>query len=673
MAPGLPPPADDHPAPEPSAYPAVRGGTGRFRTPVRQVGEAPIARCPADLGGILELFGEHVYTGQIGPAGEEFGHATGDALVRFLGGSLPAGVDPVRFWASRVHLDDREAYERFHERLRGGGDAEVTFRLVGVDGVTRVMWDRGRTRPGAGGVHVTGVLTDVTSRREVAEKLALSSELFNRLLAVVGAHVYVAIAYADGRLVELFQGPGADKLLGGGDPDPDMVNWDAAVHPDDRDAYDDFNAELAAGRSADVEYRLRGADGVTRWVHDRAVAHPNGDGSFEVSGIVSDVTERRRMRDELEQARQAADLLARTDELTGTYNRRHFSEIIETALATSAEECALLLLDADHFKHVNDVYGHLVGDAVLVEFARRLQGALGPRECLARWGGEEFAVLLRGVHSDAELHWRADRLRNAIALTPIDAAGISLRLTASLGAVRAGGESTTLDALVDAADRCLYDAKRHGRNRVSLIPHLDDVDRLGEPEAVRIARALALVAGAQEHAPQGHAEQVSDLSARTAQRLGLPVDIVLRCRLGGWLHDIGKATIPASILDKPGRLDDDEWAVMRTHPGVGEAIVREIAGLRDASFAVRHHHERFDGAGYPDGLAGHAIPIEARIVAAADAYAAITGVRVYSPARSPEDAAVELRRSAGSHFDPNVVDALLDILGLPGEADAQVA
>src|SRR4051794_28304871 len=315
MVPGLPPPADDHPAPHPSARGAARGGTGRFRTPRHHAGDAPIAPCPADLGGILELFGEHAYAGSIGPQGDGPGHATGSALVRFLGGTLPAGVDPARFWAARVHRDDRDAYEAFHERLRLGGEAEVTFRLVGVDGVTRVMWDRARASMDAGGcVQVAGILTDVTSRREVAEKLALSSELFNRLLAVVGAHVYAAVAYPDGQLVELFQGPGADKLLGGGDPDPDMVNWEAALHPDDRDAYDAFNAQLAAGRSADVEYRLRGADGVTRWVHDRAVAHANGDGSFEVSGIVSDVTERRRMRDELERARQAADILARTDE-----------------------------------------------------------------------------------------------------------------------------------------------------------------------------------------------------------------------------------------------------------------------------------------------------------------------------------------------------------------------
>jgi HD-GYP domain-containing protein (c-di-GMP phosphodiesterase class II) len=190
---------------------------------------------------------------------------------------------------------------------------------------------------------------------------------------------------------------------------------------------------------------------------------------------------------------------------------------------------------------------------------------------------------------------------------------------------------------------------------------------------VCVARALALVAAAQEGAPKGHAEQVAALSARTAERLGLSADVVLRCRLGGWLHDIGKAAIPHSILYKPGPLDDEEWAVMRTHPAIGEEIVRDIAALRDAAPAVRHHHERFDGTGYPDGLAADAIPIEGRIVAAADAYAAITARRVYAAARSPQEAVLELQRVARTHFDPAVVEALLDVLDIPAESDARVA
>ncbi len=205
------------------------------------------------------------------------------------------------------------------------------------------------------------------------------------------------------------------------------------------------------------------------------------------------------------------------------------------------------------------------------------------------------------------------------------------------------------------------------------MPHAETIDAVGEPESVRVARALAVVAGSQEGAPAGHAEQVSALSARTAERLGLSADVVLRCRLGGWLHDVGKAAIPQAILAKPGPLDPDEWTVMRTHPAIGESIVRDIASLRDSAPAVRHHHERFDGTGYPDRLVGDAIPIEARIVAATDAYSAITGRRVYSSARSPEDAADELWHSAGTHFDSAVVAALLGVLGLKAGSDTRVA
>jgi len=148
-----------------------------------------------------------------------------------------------------------------------------------------------------------------------------------------------------------------------------------------------------------------------------------------------------------------------------------------------------------------------------------------------------------------------------------------------------------------------------------------------------------------------------------AERLGLPEPSVWRCRLGGLLHDVGKVAIPDRILLKPGALDQAEWALMRTHPAIGAEIVGRFAPLREAAATVRHHHERLDGSGYPDGLAGSAIPIEARIVAAVDAYSAMTATRPYSPARTPADAAQELRASAGSHLDPDVVAALIDVLG----------
>jgi diguanylate cyclase (GGDEF)-like protein len=669
--------------------------------------------------------------------------------------------------------------------------------------VTRVIQDRARPQRRAdGSVLVRGIISDVTRREEADARLAEASDRFSRLLDVVGEHVYLARAYPDGRIEELFQGPGADRLLGGAEPDPEMENWEAAIHPADRAAYDAFNAALADGEDADVEYRLRGADGITRWVHDRARARRLADGTIEVSGIVSDVserrhmraelaeahaaltrvveamddhlftlqvepgggyltiycgphretlaggplaegpdgdrvweslvhpddrgvwqstvaglaearpieceyrvvgldgverivldrlrprrggdgtlfydgsrrdiTERRRLEDDLRLARGAAEMLARTDELTGAHNRRHFAEIVAEALVADPDGCGLLLLDADHFKRVNDMHGHVVGDMVLVDLANRLRAELGPDDRLARWGGEEFAVLLRGIDSDAELEARAQRLRAAVALHAVEAAGVSVRLTISVGAARSGSELGTLDALVEAADGCLYGAKRGGRNRVSLVPDALDAPR-SEPEAIGVARTLALVSDLGERSLELHAGHVAELAARIAERLGLPAEIVLRCELGGWLHDVGKAGIPERILNKPGPLDAEEWAVMQTHPVIGEEIVRNVEALREAAAAVRHHHERYDGTGYPDRLAGTAIPIEARIVAAADAYAAMTTDRPYSAARTPEQAMAELQRCARTQLDPRVVHALLGVLGLPTPSTLRVA
>jgi HD-GYP domain-containing protein (c-di-GMP phosphodiesterase class II) len=284
-------------------------------------------------------------------------------------------------------------------------------------------------------------------------------------------------------------------------------------------------------------------------------------------------------------------------------------------------------------------------------------------DCVARWGGEEFAILAPLSGAEVDVRTWAEGVRRAVSDDPVAAGGELQRVNVSIGVALAAAERARGDALVEAADRALYAAKRRGRDQVCLISELSGSELADdEPESIRVARALSLTASVREGIGEEHADQVASLAVRVARELGLPESVVSLARLVGWLHDVGKVAIPESVLGKPGPLDEDEWLAMRTHPAVGESIVSHVDSLRAAAAGVRHHHERFDGGGYPDGLAGISIPIEARIVAAADAYSAITQDRVYAPARSREEAIAELERSAGTHLDPAVVTALVAVL-----------
>jgi diguanylate cyclase (GGDEF)-like protein len=642
-------------------------------------GTAPIDA--AALAGVLDLFEELVYIGEVTAAGDYVGHFASSSIDRFVGGSPAPRVEFGGLWATLIHPEDRGVRQLLHQRLLAGLETETTYRVVGLDGITRSIHDRARpVRRADGGVVVQGIISDVTHRAEADARAAEAADRFFTLLDVVGEHVYVAAAQPDGTLQELFQGPGADRLLGGAEPDDAMENWDGAVHPDDRAAYTAFNERLVNGERADVQYRLRGADGITRWVHDRAATRPRPDGALEISGIVSDVTDRRRLEDELrqtvaemerahlelEQARHAAEVIAHTDELTGALSRRRFAALAGTA---RSDRWGLLLLDADRFKRINDRHGHAAGDQVLVELAARIRAELGDGDLLARWGGEEFVVLLAEVEDDGALRARAERIRAAVAATPVACGRSPVDLTVSIGAVR-GSRSAGLDQLVAAADRALYVAKARGRNCVCLTSDRavtaaadGTAAHSAEPEELRIARAVAHATSLQDRDRSDHLTAVAELCAAVAGQLGLDDAGVLRCRLGGLLHDVGKVAVPSAILDKPAELTEAEWEVVRGHCAHGESIVLGFDALRDVAPIVRHHHERVDGRGYPDGLAGESIPLEARIVAAADTYVTITTDRGYRAARPAGEALEELRRAAGTQLDHRVVEALLALLG----------
>jgi diguanylate cyclase (GGDEF)-like protein/PAS domain S-box-containing protein len=609
--------------------------------------EARLAEQRDRFTSLLDVLGEHVYLALVLEDGTIKEIFQGPGAERLLGGA--EADEDMANWEAALHPDDRAAYDAFNEQLSRGEPADVEYRLRGADGVTRWVHDRAATRRRDDGlVEISGIVSDVTERRRMRAELAETHAAMSRVVEAMDDHLFTLRVREDGGYDVVYRGPNRERLLGGRLPG-DEQSWDAFLHPDDLERWRALASRLPLGETVELEYRLRGVDGRERVVYERMRPRREPDGTLLYDGVSRDVTERRRLEDQLRRS-------ARVDALTGVHNRAHFAELAEACLAEG--EHGFALLDADHFKQVNDGHGHAVGDAVLVELAARLRGELGTADHLGRWGGEEFAVLFADVTSDDELQARCERLREAVAERPF-ASGIAQ--TISVGAVRGRG---SLDPLAEAADARLYAAKRLGRNRVALCP---DAPRTAtaprEPEGIGMARALAFAAGLRDEQPEAHASEVSLYATLIAERLGLPEAGVWRCRLGGWLHDVGKVAIPDSIIDKPGALDGAEWELMRTHPAIGADIVARFAQLRDAAAAVRHHHERFDGTGYPDGLAGAAIPVEARIIAAADAYSAMTSPRPYSPALPPAEAAEELRAAAGSQLDPEIVAALIDILG----------
>src|SRR3954447_11819980 len=351
--------------------------------------------------------------------------------------------------------------------------------------------------------------------------------------------------------------------------------------------------------------------------------------------------------------------LALTDPLTGLGNHRHFHERLQRELVAAEEESkplTLCLVDIDNFKRINDGFGHPAGDRVLSQVAGRLrQGGEA-----FRLGGDELALLLPGLDEHTAVTV-AESVVDRIAAIELDVVG---SITVSAGVATFPLQGAGRDDLIRLADSALYWAKEHGKNRVRVyrpdVVELAELKRLaaGPDRAARYraAASLAKAVDARDTYTGSHSERVSDLAARIAKRVALNAEQVELTRLAASLHDLGKLAIPEEILRKPGALTDSERLVLERHPQIGFRMLDSL-GVDPVADLVLHHHERWDGAGYPDGLAGEEIPLGARIIFVTDAYDAMTSDRIYRPKRSSEAALAELERCAGSQFDPEIVAA----------------
>jgi diguanylate cyclase (GGDEF)-like protein len=504
-----------------------------------------------------------------------------------------------------------------------------------------------------------------SSLRDVEAISELAARSLGRLLDLESAQVNVGAPGGSAELVSFWRRP--DSTL-----EPlglsSLARLAAAVDPSAACSLLDLRT-VRLGRAAG-----RGRRGVI-WLPLRA-------GGGEVGILVG--AARRPLAFELDQAEtakllaahaaaslDAASALARerraavTDPLTALLNRRGFEDRFGLELERSeraGEPLSVIVLDCDNFKAINDRGGHEVGDRTLVAIARYFAAIVRAEDVVARLGGEEFAVLLPGAEPASALRV-AERLRRGIGQHVTDDRGRPI--AASFGVATYPNDGRSATELVRAADQAMYLAKRSGKNQTIAFAQLRQLPRsvFARDESLALDSMIALTQVLDEGylRSNAHSRLVGTCARLVGERLGLAPETCERLWIAGLLHDLGKVALPERILAKPGPLDDDEWVEVRRHPELG-AHMLERARDEEMRLWIRCHHERPDGGGYPDGLLRDDIPLGARIVAVADAFEAMVSPRPYRSTMSVAEAVAELRRCAGTQFDPSVVEALVATL-----------
>ena len=365
---------------------------------------------------------------------------------------------------------------------------------------------------------------------------------------------------------------------------------------------------------------------------------------------------------------------ANTDVLTGLNNHRHFQEQLTTEFSRAVRygvELSLLMIDIDHFKVFNDMNGHPAGDSALREIGLIIAHQIRDVDFAARYGGEEFAIILPDTTAD-QARVVAERIRKAVDNAVFEnSTPQSSKLTLSIGIAEMPAHCSDKAGLLRAADGALYQAKTMGRNIVVSFDGESGCDPKPDPHKlyvllhatdVNTVEALASAIDAKHAYPTGHSVAVARLASEIGNKLGLPEDERTSLYAAALLRDIGQIAIPDAVIEKSDTLSKEEMELVEKHPVLGYAIVQKSPYMAAMLPAILHHHERFDGAGYPEHLAGPDIPLSARIIAVADAYQSMMVTRPYRDRLTAQAAKCEMERLAGSQFDPMVVEALSDVI-----------
>ncbi|WP_373598423.1 bifunctional diguanylate cyclase/phosphohydrolase [Paraclostridium bifermentans] len=364
-------------------------------------------------------------------------------------------------------------------------------------------------------------------------------------------------------------------------------------------------------------------------------------------------------------------ILANVDELTSLYNHRYFQESLDNIMKIAREEgfsISLLFMDIDYFKNYNDINGHQIGDILLKEIGSILKSSVRENDIVARYGGEEFAVILPNT-SEEEAMVVGERIRMNIENTYFygQENQPNKNITISIGVSSYPLRANDKHQFINTADDALYRAKSLNKNRVevyySILEEIADHIYIDEETSRSLKRFINMI-NKKDRYTYGHTERVVIYLGWFADFLELNEKDKLNLKLAAYLHDIGKIEIPEEILNKKEKLTNLEYDILRQHPVLGVDLIRHIQAFEDLLPLIRHHHERYDGLGYPDNLKGEEIPYLSRVISVADSFDAMTSHRPYNTRKDHESAIEELKRCSGTQFDPELVEKFISMIKL---------
>lgn len=491
------------------------------------------------------------------------------------------------------------------------------------------------------------------------------------------------------------------------DIDSKPSEWLSRIQDEDRTSMEQAIRELISGQTQNIdrEYQMVHKDGSVRWMHCRgtAVRDPSGT-AVRLVGSQSDITERktaehhlkkalddlrfalaseRVLIDELDKKNKELVELSITDGLTGLFNHRFIQERFDFEFKRVKRYGGFLscmIIDIDHFKNINDTYGHQIGDFVLRELGSIIKNLSREVDICGRYGGEEF-MTLSNVPLDDALKY-ANKLHAAIEKKVFEIKGNSIKVTVSIGLTEFRTDMRTKQQMIDYADQAMYQAKQDGRNLIRIWKEQSEqaetsLDKFSIDELkqrflnlskqmrdvyMESTEALVRAIDAKDHYTREHSQNVSIYSVAMAQALGMTDEEIQIIRYAALLHDVGKIGISTDVLIKVNALTPEEFEILKKHPIIGVNILKDVKFLEKEIPIIMHHHERYDGNGYPHGLKGREIPVGARILGVADAFDAMTTDRGYKMKMPREKAVDELVRGKGAQFSPEVVDAFIELL-----------